>query len=205
MIVVAIIGLLLGILIPAAVAARRLAMEMETATRIATLETAVELYRQDFGENPPSSMGGWADDWAGAELLAILLTGYGPDEDPAGIPGDDLDTDDGKDGFGYRVRDRGPVYGPYNGTEDLDRDTNDDFEQPVFVDVWERPILYYRFTGSGYSGGHNPRGPGSFNAYVENDADEFYRRDYILISRGDDGEWQSPSNADSDDITNFTE
>jgi len=108
---------------------------------------------------------------------------------------------DNKEGYGYRVQKRGRVYGPWNSTEKLARSGEN------FADSYGTEIEYYPF---------NPDTrayEGAVNNYAKDPNDPtgqtYYRRDFVLRSRGENGEFeQHPhpyGNVIPDDITNFFE
>ncbi|MDP6633460.1 MAG: hypothetical protein QGG42_01005 [Phycisphaerae bacterium] len=102
--------------------------------------------------------------------------------------------DDGKPGYGYRLEPRGTVYGPWNGVHRLS--TKGD--PPRFADAYGNEIEYHPFEGMSEDVKDymtKSSAPGREPVY--------YRRDYILRSRGPNGKWDPPRNPDSDDITNF--
>ena len=101
--------------------------------------------------SPPSVWGGGGGnlpDWTGAELLCLLLTGYANDPETPGQPfesGSDMSEDDGNNGFGFRNEQRGKVYGPYNGAENVTVASGPNSNSRVFIDNFDNPILYYRY------------------------------------------------------------
>jgi hypothetical protein len=101
--------------------------------------------------------------------------------------------DDGNPGYGYRLEPRGTVCGPWNRTHLLK--TKGD--PPQFVDSYGREIEYYLFDDM----------PDEVKDYINasppGQAPSYYRRDYILRSRGKNGKWDKPRNPKSDDITNM--
>ncbi len=116
-------------------------------------------------------------------------------------PGKDLFTDltgagddDGQPGYGYRLEPRGMVYGPWNGADKLAKRG----DPPHFVDGFGNEIEYHLFEDmpddvKDYNTHSSP--PGKPPVY--------YRRDYILRSRGPNGKWDPPRSPDSDDVTNM--
>jgi len=184
--VILIIMILLGTLLPTLAHIRVQVLVNTSQATINTLHGACMQYYAECDEYPPGSN------------LAEELTGYR--------------DDDGKAGFGWRKRKRGKVYGPYHGTEELA--TSKDVSSMYFYDAFNNLILYYRYgpiddedpdSEKGYKDGSD--GPADLDAYARNDKDEFYRRDFILLSRGPDGEWEKYWDdghwTRSDDITNF--
>ncbi|MCD4700142.1 MAG: type II secretion system GspH family protein [Phycisphaerae bacterium] len=221
LVVVAIIVLLAGILLPALNKFRIAAKKAKTQSAINLIDGACRYYFNDFDGYPPSHDDTNYSGWYGGQLLALFLTGYGPDVGDNGAPGVNLATDDGVGGFGFRVAQRGNVYGPYGGTEKLDTKrevANDENElvdtSPFFVDTFGalgNCILYYRVGDSTYDSSDNrgdddkkgADGPEDVNPYAQ-DGGAYYRTDFILISRGHNEQWDPPSEGDSDDVTNFS-
>jgi hypothetical protein len=80
---IVIIALLLGLLLPSLARIRRSAKEAAQKVQIATIETALEAFKQDYGDYPPSN---WPDpqppppplrfDYCGAQKLAEALLGW---------------------------------------------------------------------------------------------------------------------------------
>ena len=215
MVVLFIIGLLMGIIVPAIGGLLRKAKANSTRASMKLIGSGCEEYAMDFGELPPSE-GGQA-----AASLAMLLTGHAPDLEADTIPivstspGDLLTTfatDDGVDGYGYRIVASGKVYGPYSGAEKIDRVPNDAGYE-VFADGFGMPIYYYRATGvndedPAYIPDHELSDMSplkAFENYALDGGGKMYRSDYILISAGADTQFtpvlDDPS---SDDITNFS-
>jgi len=194
LVVVAILALLVGILLPAINAAYLDTQVATSQANINMINAAIDMYRNDFdGNAPPSTPSGdLPTDWEGAELLCLLLTGYADDPGTAGQPLEgtaDLATDDGKTGFGFRLNQRGKVYGPYNGTEQLDiANGPSGGVAKVFVDAFDNPILYYQYRDNSgtweYVPGDNT---GPEQDFLDNAAN--VRRDFILVSLGAASEW----------------
>ena len=180
---------------------RLVAAKAKTQSAINLIDGACRYYFNDFDDYPPSKDANYSG-WTGSELLVLFLTGYGPDASGP-FPSADLSADDGVEGYGFRLAKRGDVYGPYNGTEKLDVRSD---PRPEFVDTFGafgNPILYYRWTGSNYDSDHNNDDPDDPNNYAQNTDGAYYRTDFILISRGNNTDWNAPLEADSDDVTNF--
>ncbi len=206
LVVVTIIGILATITAPSLLMFRDIMTQSASQQIIGTISTAIEQYHGDFERNfansyeayPPSDDGA-----AGRYLLTRYLLGY--------------PNDDGAQGLGFRVKDadgefdsRAPVRGPYGGTEELELTRGND---KAFIDAFGNEIYYYRWntpeqeTNNGYSSDDNGGGPGNINAYVQadnnasNDNYDYYRRDYLLMSKGLEEEWgESPS---SGIVSNF--
>jgi type II secretory pathway pseudopilin PulG len=236
--VVMILVLLIAMLVPSITKVRQIAMIKMTQATINSLETGCILYANDFGRQagdpspylyyPPSQDTNYSG-WYGSQLLALYLQGYGPDPGGNGTPDPSgrLDVADGKEGPGFRIEARGKVYGPYAEADKLPyAGTYWDPSMPgdracsrFFVDAFDRPIVYYRFTGSGYNPADNgvlpyhpnasmtqssiwpTPGPtkdpysaaaaGSVDLYARDNVTngKFLRTDFLLISRGPDGAW----------------
>ncbi|MCK4627245.1 MAG: hypothetical protein KAV00_18170 [Phycisphaerae bacterium] len=202
LVIVGIIALLAGLLLPALNHFIIQSSKAKTQAAINLIDGACQHYFTDFDDYPPSHDSNYSG-WTGSELLVLFLTGYGPDAGNDGIPGADLSTDDGMPEYGFRLKQRGYVYGLY-GVENLR--VHDGGGRPEFVDTFGafgNPILYYRWTGSNYDGDHNNDGPGELNSYAKDSDGAYYRTDFILISKGHNQEWNAPSDMNSDDVTNF--
>jgi type II secretory pathway pseudopilin PulG len=78
---IVIIALLLGLLLPSLARIRRSAKEAAQKVQIATIETALEAFKQDYGDYPPSN---WVEipplppltNYCGAQKLAEALVGW---------------------------------------------------------------------------------------------------------------------------------
>ncbi len=96
---VAIVIMLLGLLMPALSLVRKLANQTKQKAQIGSIEIALNMYKNDFGQYPPSH--GWkttASDhndyhYSGAQTLAEALVGY----DLLGVHSDSVFRADGKD------------------------------------------------------------------------------------------------------------
>ena len=215
--------MLVAILLPSLKRAKDAARLGASKTSVNMIDAAVEMFENDHNELPPSTGGGawpsgngsWPNGWKGAELICLLLTGYADDPgsggNPDGTPSSaNMEDDDGKAGFGFRLNRRGKVYGPYNGTEKLavgDSNAGNTYGTPskaakVFVDAFDNPILYYEYRG-GYVASDNtgvyPTPPGyPLAPFLTNAAG--VRKDFILVSLGllttwsDDEDPEQPSN-----------
>jgi len=177
-----IIAMLLAIGTPAALRYRVQARARATQTIINTLNGAIREFYREHHEYPA------------AGNLGECLTGHRP----AGnnLFGYTNVSGDGKDGYGYRMQRRGRVYGPWNGAEKLTRSGEN------FTDSYGTEIQYYPFKPD--TGAYD----GAVNSYAKNADGRYYRRDYVLRSRGEDGEFANNAAgavATSDDITNFFE
>ncbi len=107
------------------------------------------------------------------------LTGYG--------------DDDGYPGYGYRVKPRGEVWGPWNGVHEMP--TKGD--PPHFVDYWGNEIEYHIFEDM------SEAMKDYINASPPGEDPDYYRRDYVIRSRGPNGKWDKPRDPESDDVTNL--
>ena len=194
--VVAIISLLLLIGTPSAlVVQKRVAIGLSEVA-LGTIETALKSYHSDFDAYPPSNP-------KGGQTICRLLTGYPEDanNDQTPATGSGFNTDDGCARYGFRLAAKGRVFGPYNGTEKLDIGGG---TPPLFVDAFRQPVMYYLFNGTAYNDGDNVEGPSSVNSvYARTPSGDYYRKDFLLMTTGPDGEWTAPRDSDSDDITNF--
>jgi len=205
LLVVIIIGLLAAITVPTIHKVQINALRNTSLMVVNQLTMACQAYAADFdGRYPPSNNANdpWLPGWEGGELLVLMLTGYGPDPGTAGSPGSDMESDDGKAGYGFRVGLRMPRdgYGPYGGVESLK--TSDATSGYRFHDAFEFPILYYRFGGGSYAAGDNSGLTVDINTYTKNGT-LYYRKDFVLTSKGPDGAFSAGT--DSDDVTNFLE
>lgn len=203
LVVVGIIALLAGIVLPSLKQFIIRSNKAKTQSAINLIDGACRYYFNDFDAYPPSKDDTYSG-WTGSQLIVLFLTGYGPDPTNNGIPGADLASDDGVEGYGFRLAQRGEVYGPYNNTEKLDvrRDP-----RPEFVDTFGtagNPILYYRWTGSNYDSSHNNGGPDNLSRYAQDADGTYYTGDFILISRGHNEKWNAARDGGSDDVTNFS-
>jgi len=216
--VISIIILLLAMLAPAYGKIQRQIKTQASQAVIGQLDLACRQYRGDFGDFPPSQAAGYT--MQGSQLMALFLTGYGPDTGSDGTPSGLLNVDDGVDGPGFRVEARGKIYGPYGDVDKLRAQVK--YYDPgnglsvtcprFFVDAFNNPILYYRFNpSSGYSAANNASGPGFGPATVDSYArgyvpgGSYLRKDFLLISCGADVQW-CPTTTQvgaSDDVTNL--
>jgi len=219
--VVLIISLLVAILLPSLKRAKDAARLGASKTSVNMIDAAVEMFENDHNELPPSTGGGawpsgngsWPNGWKGAELICLLLTGYADDPgsggNPDGTPSSaNMEDDDGKAGFGFRLNRRGKVYGPYNGTEKLavgDSNAGNTYGTPskaakVFVDAFDNPILYYEYrdtAGTPNDISDDEYVPGdNAGVYTSGDPTTDYlnnaanvRKDFILVSLGTASAW----------------
>jgi len=166
LVVVAIIVILMGILIPLVASARTQAKIAATKALLTNLNTALQSYYNDFNMYPssatkvydgntvasPSGSGksAYPNDvipaGRGPCMLAQGLMGYLPfDVDGCGPKllngSSSSNTDDPS--FGFRVGNRGRVYGPYMSADTKHYRTTSNTDQS-FIDPFGNEILYYR-------------------------------------------------------------
>ncbi len=224
MVVIAIIGLLMAILLPALGQVQNQMRRTASTVMIRMLDSACREYHNDFGDYPPSARPAGAEDylpnWEGKYLLPLFLTGYAPDLGQTGVPFDagQMHEDDGKDGFGFRVAPRGRVYGPYQGADDFDMKPRADGDPRLaFVDAFGNQVFYYRFDEGAetYHAEHND--PDPFGPYApqepnlpdyarrpEEQGGGFFRTNFILMTKGPNQRFEAlRNNPETDDITNF--
>ena len=199
MTVVAIIMLLLTILLPTVGHVRTMFLAAKTQSMINLIHNGCYEYHSDTGEFPLD-----------APQLVEELTGKS--------------DSDRKVGYGFRVVNRGKVYGPYGGTEQLRWETRGGaMGATYFIDTFDHPILYYRCTVTenentgertySYPNTLLPDQPAEAKKnypvrdYLKGPGGTFHRTDFVVISRGPDGIWEplyeDPAWTDSDDISNF--
>jgi len=191
--VLAIISMLVGLLIPAVSMVKSIAREVKQSAQLTTMGMALEAFRNDYGDYPPSNLqiGG---DYCGAQKLAEALCGW----DLLGFhPKSDFNSD-GCDNSGVPVYDQANLderKGPYlelatanvfklgalffpNGTSPLNGDRYvicDAFGvKSVPVPVGGKafkagtPILYYRANVSSKQMIYNSSGITNFAANIYN-------------------------------------
>jgi type II secretory pathway pseudopilin PulG len=78
LIVLGIIALLIGLLVPSLSAVKKMAKETKQKAQFATIELALEAFKNDEGDYPPSSLlpGNPASDYSGSQILAEALLGW---------------------------------------------------------------------------------------------------------------------------------
>jgi len=207
LVVIGIIVLLLGILAPAIMQALQMAERGLSQSNLNMIEAGVKAYSVDFDDAYPPSDGAAAgySGWDGSELLTLLLTGYGPDTGRKGEPSSNLFSDDGCEGWGFRLKLRGRVYGPFAGVEGLPMTLKGN-DRRVFTDKFDNVIRYYVYDKDtdSYDAADDDDPPSDFSAYIKDGSGNYYRRDFLLMSEGADGQWDDPDDR-NDDVTNFTQ
>lgn len=210
LVVVAIISLLLLIGAPSALVIQRGVGRGLSQTTLTTIEVALELYHGEFEDLPPSNP-------RGAETICRLLTGYLPDLNNDQTPGEGngAEADDGYDGYGFRLTAHGPKCGPYGGAERLNWEggggggggAGDAESGARFVDYFGHAVLYYLYdpeaqVSQRYNPHDNTEGPNDINDYATSSSNQYYRKDFLLMTMGPDAGWTKPRDG-GDDITNF--
>lgn len=189
-----ILGLLISLAGPSILRARTIFRVRECQARIRLIDGACGMYYADWdSQYPPSTsatIGGKA--MQGRHRLVQSLIAYMPA------------SADGYDGFGARKVDRGKVYGPYVGLENMERSVNQPF---AFMDTFGNEIYYYRGLpvggGSVFEAGDNKDGPPTLGKYLQDANGNYFRKDYVILSPGPNTKWDP--NADTgDDIGNYT-
>jgi prepilin-type N-terminal cleavage/methylation domain-containing protein len=137
--VIAIIGILAGLLLPALGAARKRARIAKCVTTIACLQTALSMYSVDYGMYPPSSASG------------TQRNGNSCHGDLGGSPNNLVNA--------FTATTMGGPYMEFKG-KDLDEDT--DFSRPVLLDPWGQAYIYVcRKALDGSNAGDGPFHPDS--------------------------------------------
>lgn len=131
LVVIGIIALISGLLLVAVTRTRSHATSARVLADLQAISAALEIYRSDLGDYPPSD----SATMSGGELLAWAMVG------PYNAAQGALAAKDGNDGPGFRVGFRGSVYGPYLEPEKfLLKNGNSYF----LKDAQNQPILYFR-------------------------------------------------------------
>lgn len=185
------------------------------------LESACHEFKLDVQVNGlyqyPRSSDADYPNWSGSQLLRLQLTGYAADDGNDALPGklqsfETLSTDDGHNGFGFRLTERGRVYGPYNGAENIDFGSRDGHS--FFVDAFDHEFYYYRYDLESNDYDDDDNSPldsqGAVVDVTEYATDpttnNYYRiKDFVIFSAGPDGYIEAYDPADptaSDDVTN---
>ncbi|KKK68065.1 hypothetical protein LCGC14_2947790 [marine sediment metagenome] len=190
LVVILIIMVLVAVLLPTISKVRTMVLCNKTQATINLIQGACEAYSRDLAVHAYPSA---------ARFLVQGLTGI-------------ADNDD-KPGYGWRRVPRGKVYGPYYGAEDLQ--VNSSGPVDWFVDAFDRPILYYVYESigdgdpppMGYKSSVAHDGPEDLQDYLKGPDGKYFRENYVLISRGPNGEWdplyENGKWTRSDDITNL--
>ncbi len=76
LIVLGIIALLVGLLLPAVSAVKKMAKETKQKAQFATIELALEAFKNDYGDYPPSDRSSVPRIYAGSQKLAEALLGW---------------------------------------------------------------------------------------------------------------------------------
>ncbi|MEN6665086.1 MAG: type II secretion system protein [Phycisphaerae bacterium] len=219
MAVVAIIVLLFTMLIPAIRAIHTRIMATASKGTIGLLSSACDMFSHDWDDQyPPSQMTGYTTtggrNMYGRELLALFLTGYGPDAGTKGLPLDGGATyllDDGLDGWGMRREQAGRKLGPYNGAENVKMHkvtSGTAVGELCFVDSFGNDIYYYRYGGAQYNSDNSDGPIESLGQNYVKDPDDstnpYLSTRFILASPGADATWTAYfGDKATDDITNF--
>jgi len=206
LVVMGIIGVLVGILLPAVNRVVVTVRNAACASRIAQIHAGLENFKNDWGVYPPSNRGDEDADRLeqncpgsepyGKELLTVALVGPNADAKGWGRPVEGVLP------FGDLLEES-VAYGPYyQGEFEWDSEEAripDAFPSP------ERPILYYRYDrgDSTYRADDNPSGEGLGEGFQSEDHFElsakylppdvtnwnnakWQRKDYLLIAAGHD-------------------
>jgi len=216
LVVIAIVILLASIVAPAINNAKTFARKRASQIMLNNIDQGVQLYRQDFDNEPPPATDTNLPAYSGAELLCFYLIGYAPDlgldhatnpnskPDGLALSSPDFYTDDGCDAYGFRDPDdhRGPKRGPYNDLQDVDREMKPNW---VFIDSFGDTIEYATFvSGTSTFTDSTPIPITDIKEYAKDDSGNFFRKDYILMSKGKNYKFVAyQDDQQSDDITNF--
>lgn len=194
LVVVAVVTLLIGIFSPSMHAALQMARVNTSKALIVQLDSACKYYYTDFQAYPPSDVSSYLPG-KGETNLPVLLTGYGLDDgDNAADNWDgspNLVDDDGHNVYGFRLKARSAVRGPYNGAENADMHKpqgsvpGENCSDIVFWDSLGNVIYYWSYddAASQYNSDDTCRAPDYLSDL------EHYRRDFILMSVGINGVW----------------
>jgi type II secretory pathway pseudopilin PulG len=165
LIVIGIIVVLATLLVPTVIRTVRQGTRAAMAADLQAIATALEAYKQDHGDyprvakNPAWSNGDYyalgelaPNPPTGAQILCQAL--MGPAEATGTANAGRRPVQDGNNGYGFRVRPGGQVFGPYlrvgqfriGDPENLDPatlPTNPPFFKMCLLDRNDQPILYY--------------------------------------------------------------
>jgi len=185
LVVIAILVLLIGLTLPSVMKMQAMASRQASLATLATIDAACKMYQTDHKVYPPSNS--WND---GRKALAQCLLGH---RDAAV---------DGADGFGFRLRTPGKLYGPYL---DAGRTrVKGSGADVVLVDTGDNEVYYYVFREGQYHGGDCGGGPGDINNYAKDSDGNYFKTTFILCTKGPDGKWTAyRDNVTTDDVTNF--
>ncbi len=164
LVVVAIITLLAGVGIFSFARLRGQARESLSEVLLEGVRTGLEMYKADTMEYPESNYARqfhtdapfYSEQWYGCQILAQSMLGY--------LDAVDASDDwlDGQNGYGFRNRARGKVFGPYIDAKVSTADVpagDGSTKRAVLLDGFDNPILYYRFDEDrpekNYVGSHN--------------------------------------------------
>jgi prepilin-type N-terminal cleavage/methylation domain-containing protein len=148
--VIAVIAILIGVLMPALSQVKRIAKETKQKAQIGSIDIGINLYKNDFGEYPPShgdpngstinpALGGY--DYCGAQTLAEALLGY----DLLGVHPDSVFRADGKDNSGnniYLDPNLSKRKGPYLARENIGVFEANDIYDPSVLGTAIEPSRY---------------------------------------------------------------
>jgi prepilin-type N-terminal cleavage/methylation domain-containing protein len=200
LVVIMIITLLASIIVPSAIAVQRHAAEAASMRIIMNIHNGVEQYQRDHGDLPPVTM----DNLNSAQTICLLMIGWPDDAGRDGLAAggsNDMDEDDGADGYGWRRPDRprGVTYGPYSGLQDAPRERYSN-RPYYFVDTFGNKIWYGRIEGNDL----DVQGVSVPTNYHKDSDGNAYRDDFVVFSAGANGEFDRYANDDTaDDLTNF--
>jgi prepilin-type N-terminal cleavage/methylation domain-containing protein len=209
LVVIGIIVLIMGLALPALIHAMRQANRSRTEADLHLIETALDAYKQDFGDYPRfdddnSNAAGnlnWMQD-RGARLLCRALIAPGPAVAPPGRTADFNPSTgagpDGADGPGFRVRvgTGGKTYGPYIQPDKfkLGGVDNTYFTDATILDSGGNPILYYPAAPGGTHDITAPYGfVASFKPFGPNYAGTMYRPLYNAYDNAGIGTTGTPA------------
>ncbi|MFP4354859.1 MAG: type II secretion system protein [Phycisphaerae bacterium] len=206
LVVIAIIALLATLAIPVALSIRQQAKESASLALLNSIGIGIDHYYSEMDEQyPPAREGGMNS----AETICFYMLGYADDpgrEGEAMSGGRAYYEDDGIDGYGWMKPGvhRGPRHGPYAGLEEKAKLANTGSPgEWVFVDTFDRPVWYGVYRNGGIDTGGIP-GMSNEQNYFKSRDDEYYRKDFVLVTSGKDGDFKAiADDPTSDDIANF--
>jgi prepilin-type N-terminal cleavage/methylation domain-containing protein len=205
LVVMLVITMLLTIGVPAVIKFRVQTKIKACQITVNIIDKAVSMYHSEHKRYP--SIGSMP-----AELIGLSY------EKLQGAS-DVTEVDDKNPGTGYRLQDRGTVYGPWNGVDKLKKTGEyDGSTRAYFLDAFNRSIWYCPFKDSTFTDADFTREDSEdginipdIAAYAKNEKGQFYRQDYIIMSPSADGKWglfsdgerPNPKAPPTDDVTNF--